>query len=89
MDEDSGGPFGRSLHGKRQLTHLLFGKQHWHQKSAALALKPFTFPRNFNAETPMQLIDFGWLLDIHTAFIKVSLNNMNSKNDTLAASARL
>jgi hypothetical protein len=72
MEEDCGGPIGGALNaGIRDLKYLNVGQQWWHQKAASLVLKPFGYNRNFNAESPMEVIDFGWLLDIHTSFIKV------------------
>lgn len=70
MEESAGPALGRGLAtGRpRELEALKFEQQWWHQESAAAVLKPLGNRKN---KMPIELVDFGWMLDIHKSFIAV------------------
>jgi len=68
MEEAAGTMLANGLNGPKALKKLYLEMQWWHQAACAAVLKPLGNPDN---EMPLELIDFGFLLDVHTTFLKV------------------
>ncbi|XP_021945191.2 leucine-rich repeat-containing protein 74A-like [Folsomia candida] len=77
MEEGAGPNLARGLGtgAPRDLETLHVEQQWWHQESAGTILRPLGNRKNM---MPIELVDFGWMLDVHKSFL-------NARDRALAA----
>ncbi len=80
MGEGSAPAIARSLTRQptRDLKIIQLELQRWYQNHAAAILKPFA---NEKLEMPIELIDFGMMLDVHTTFLNAKQKALKAHPD--------
>lgn len=77
MEEGAGPNLARGLGtgAPRDLETLHVEQQWWHQESAGTILRPLGNRKNM---MPIELVDFGWMLDVHKSFLNVSSSSITN-----------